>query len=203
MSYNLTRKQIDFLYQKLIVPIAISDIVTYDLEIEPDMQYNLHMTLSELDPDAALIAISLCSSMLIEKISKTAPITSILKNEAENLIEEYATRWIGHHNNAAISDEVLQNVMRHVPEDLESMADFLDVLCSEINNNNSNIVIIANILSIQARAHMEIADFILQEICYEEMITKEENGVEPTFYKPFVTETHQKDNIILFPMIRE
>ena len=200
MFENISQKQVELLNQELIVPIAVSDITTYDLVIEPDMQYGLHMALSEIDPDSALLAIALCIPSIADKAMEDAPIAAILKNEAKNLINDYAPTWLYHHQNPPLSEENYFNIMKHVPEDLESLADLLDVLCSEIDDEDSIIHVLANLLSIQARAHMDIAEFVLGELKNKQsgdfngISIEEVTAIEATSEKP-----QNHDNIILFP----
>ena len=61
ITNRISSYQISELERHLIVPQAVGDILAHDLEVGDDMQYGLHMALSEIDPDSALLAIALCA----------------------------------------------------------------------------------------------------------------------------------------------
>ena len=203
----ITQDQFEQMRQQLIVPLAVTDILKYDLNVEPDMQYSLHMALSEADPDSALLAIALCAQDLAAKCIKHAPIANILQKEAADLLADYGPSWLHNNLNAPIPSYVYEDILDTIPEDLEGLADLIDALYAELGEENSPIATLARLLSIQARAHMEIAEFVLAEIAYEKQVydAKEE---KPNFgfdtREIHTEETINKynfagNNIIVFP----
>jgi len=128
MLNYITEDQLEKLREHLIVPLAISDILSHDLEVEPDMQYGLHMALSEIDPDSALLAIAICASDIAQKNMMASPIAAGLAREANNIIEDYGPTWLHHYNRGPMSPNEFEAVLDTVPEDLEAMADLLDAL---------------------------------------------------------------------------
>lgn len=202
MLNYLTDDQIEQLRQHLIVPLAVSDILHHDLEVEPDMQYGLHMALSEIDPDSALLAIALCACDIANKNMIHSPIAMGLQKEAENIIEDYGYTWLRHYKNGPMRPESFEEVLETVPEDLESMADLLDALRADLEDKNNATTHIANLLSIQARAHMEIADYILDEIAFEKA-TKESKETGDVSKRPtrelIDMDAYKGNNIVLFP----
>lgn len=206
MLNELTQDQLGQLQQHLIVPLAIADILHHDLDVEADMQYGLHMALSEVDPDSALLAIALCAQDLASKCLIRAPIAAALQQEANNIIEEYGAVWLHHHQKGPMTSEQFEKVLQNVPEDLEAMADLIDALCADLDETESSTVTIGNLLSIQARAHMEIADYILTEIEYERTVGESgsEGGMAqpqiPTpLAEPLDMDAYKGSNIVLFP----
>lgn len=197
MLKEISSTEMDMLRQYLIVPLAVSDILYHNLEVEPDMQYGLHMALSEIDPDSALLAIALCASSLADKHLATIPIAIALQKEANNIIDEYGPIWLEHHNREPMPTSVYTELLETVGEDLEALADLMDALCADIDEKESAAGILSNLLSVQARAHMEITDFILAENHFEET-TEEDNRPDFSFTEtpaaPFAG-----DNIIIFP----
>jgi|GEM_PF-769290 len=205
LNKGLHKSDVDKLRNHLIVPLAVSDILYHDLDVEQDMQYGLHMALSEIDPDSALLAIALCADNLAEKNMIYAPIASALQIEAQNIIEEYGPTWLHHHARGPMPENTYMDVLRNVPEDLEALADLMDALCADLSCVNDATPILCNLLSVQARAHMEIAEFILSEATLDI-----EDKIEFTLdYLGEDIETPQSaqlskpkvggDNIILFP----
>lgn len=198
----LTQDQFEQLRQHLIVPLAVSDILYHDLEVEPDMQYGLHMALSEIDPDSALLAIALCARDIAEKNMIRSPIAAGLKQDADAIIENYGPTWLRHYKNGPMSPEMFEAVLDTVPEDLEAMADLMDALCADLEDNGCATIILANLLSIQARAHMEIADYILEEMAYEKAVKESEESGDtskmPT-RELIDMDAYKGSNIVLFP----
>lgn len=199
-SNQLTASQIDQLQQHLIVPLAVGDILHHELSIEPEMQYGLHLALSEVDPDSALLAIALCAQDIAAKIFKQVPIASALHLEAMHIIDDYAPTWLHHLITGPMPDNNYEVVLQTVPEDLEALADLLDAVCADLGEQESNIVILAQLLSIQARAHMEIADYMLEEIEYGRLCQIQTDNGEALPDKYLIDlDAHTGNNIIIFP----
>jgi hypothetical protein len=204
MNEDLSQSQIEQLRQHLIVPLAVGDILHHDLAVEPDMQYGLHMALSEIDPDSALLAIALCARDIATKSLALAPIALALQLEANHIIEAYGATWLHHHTKGPMQENDFEAVLEDVPEDLEAMADLLDALCADLieetDEESSATVLLGNLLSIQARAHMEIADYILAEIEFEKDVNKNaEQGLPAPEREMIDLDAHVGNNIILFP----
>ena len=202
MLNQITQDQLGQLQQHLIVPLAVSDILRHDLNVEQEMQYGLHMALSEIDPDSALLAIALCARDLAAKTMTHAPISLALQQEADKIVEEYAPTWLYHFNKGPMTSEEYESVLENIPEDLEALADLMDAVCADLDDNTSPCVILANLLSIQARAHMEIAAYVLAEIQYERAVEthQEEHGQQTATMEPELDmDSYKGSNIILFP----
>ena len=202
MNQDLSQSQIEKLREHLIVPLAMGDILHHDLDVEPDMQYGLHMALSEIDPDSALLAIALCAQDIAAKSMMRAPIAAALHQEATNIIEEYGPTWLHHYKVGPMAENDFEVVLQTVPEDLEAMADLVDALCADLAEENTSVILLGNLLSIQARAHMEIADYILAEIAYERMTSgkSEEDSSSAAPHNQMIDlDAHVGNNIILFP----
>ena len=200
MLNQLTQGQYEQLKQHLIVPIAVADILHHDLEVEPEMQYGLHLALSEIDPDSALLAIALCASDLADKNINRTPLAAALKKEANNIIDDYGPTWLRYFKNGPMSPDAFEAVLETVPEDLEALADIMDALCSEIEDENCTTALLANLLSIQARAHMEISDYILSEMAFEKSQTQENIETVPQQQANVIDmEAYRGSNILLFP----
>ena len=208
MLGHITGDQYEQMRQQLIVPLAISNILGHDLHVEADMQYGLHMALSEIDPDSALMAIALCAQDLAAKVINRAPIAIALQKEATDILNEYAPSWMRNNLNAPIPSHVYEDILETVPEDLEGLADLLDALGADLNETDSACATLASLLSIQARAHMEIADFVLAEIAYEKQEDHVKKAQTPDFsYQSVTPKTESNsfagDNVIVFPRARE
>ncbi len=204
MNKDLSQNEIDQLRQHLIVPLAVGDILHHDLPVEEDMQYGLHMALSEIDPDSALLAIALCAQDIASKAMMRAPIAAALYQEAAHILEEYGSTWLHHHRTGPMPENDFESILQTVPEDLEAMADLMDALIADLNEDNSNITLLGNLLSIQGRAHMEIADYILTEIEYERLLSATDQQEERAGQRDQIDlDAHIGNNIIVFPGARD
>ncbi len=191
MSSNLSSDQLARLHTKLVVPFAVGDLIKSAAAIEPDIQYALHEALSEMDPDTALLAIALSVGHISAQLCPDVPVSCALTVEAEKVLEEYGPDWLAHSDGRNPSREGIKlfEVLQHVPEDLEALADILDTVMASLDESNQTIKDLCYILSIQARAHMEIADFVLQEL----------QGCDIQ-NEPYVRTTEDiAENVILFP----
>ena len=205
MLGTMTKDQFEQMRQQLIVPLAVSDILFHEIRVESDMQYNLHAALSEIDPDSALLAIALCARDVAIKTKDRVSIATALEKESTNILEDYAPNWLRHNVNSPIPSHLYEEILYTVPEDLEALADLMDALRADLNEQGTAIDTLLKLLSIQARAHMEIADFVLSEIAYEKQ-SDQEKSEGPSFgygsYSDKAEQTETQfggDNIILFP----
>lgn len=199
---TLSQDQIRILEQQLVIPSAIGDILEYNLKVEEEMQYGLHMALSEIDPDAALLAIALGLRGIAEKCLEEMPMASPLFYESSNILRDYAPTWLRYKKDIPMPTEKYKEMLETIPEDLEALADIADALGAEMKDLNDPYYLgcftLISVFSIQARAHMEIANFILQEIekdrPIEDIIAPKDEDVEPSI--------EAGNNIILFPVER-
>lgn len=201
MLKHLTQGQRDELKQHLVVPMAVTDILRHNLEIAHEMQYGLHMALSEIDPDSALLAIALCANEIANKNLARAPLAHALKAEANNIIDEYGPTWLRHHKKGGTKPSNFEAVLENVPEDLESISDLMEALCTDLDENftDSPTCILTTLLSIQARAHIEIADFMLNEIEFEKATEDLEDHEIEAKEEVIDMDAYLGKNIIVFP----
>src|SRR5690606_27419225 len=123
-----------------------------------------------------------------------------LKMEADKIIQDYAPDWLAHYHDHPVQGDALYDLLTHVPEDLESLADLLESLQASIRDPQDPAHTLCAVLAIQARAHMEIADYVLSELEAEfnDEIFAGEN--RDTFAAPSLyADDKYVDNIILFP----
>ena len=198
----LSENELALLHTQLTVPMVAGDIIYDDLQMEEDVQYALHETLSDLDPNSALLAIALSAKHIALKFTKESSLATALSIEASKLIDDYAPEWIANYQGGPVNEDKLYDTLRHIPEDLESLADLLESLRCNMDRAKKSIAMLCDILSIQARAHMEIAGYILDEL--EKRFSGEsaqgegESGLYSMAGLP--EKRPHNDNIILFPV---
>ena len=139
MSEDLNAQELDQLRQHLIVPLAVTNILEEDLEIQPDMHYGLHLALSEVGPDSALLAIALCATDIGKKTINISPIAVALLREATEILNDYGSTWMLNNINAPVPSSLYSEILETVPEDLEGLSDLMDALYVDIEHENQEI----------------------------------------------------------------
>lgn len=200
----VTEKDVAKLHAYLVVPIAVADAMMAGTPLEEDTQYGLHVALSEIEPDSALLAIALSAQRIASEFRMIIPMASALKIESDSIIAEYGPEWLANYHRHPMQGADLFDLLCHVPEDLESLADLLLTLQALLPDPDHPAYTLCSILAIQARAHMEIADYVLTELendiatgGWERLSpTRDDFGINAPLTKT------AGDNIILFPIHR-
>lgn len=189
----LNEQQLALLHTYLMVPMAVGDVLYNNTAVNDDSQYALHEALSEIDPDSALLAIAISAKHIALRYVNYIPVAAALSLEASKIIDDYGPEWLANYRGVPLDENALQASLAHVPEDLESIADLLDAVRFALSDTEDPSIVLCDILSIQARAHMEIADFILSELDKDE-------GEAFAVADFTAKQVPSGDNIILFPI---
>ncbi len=195
MTRALNDTQLALLHTHLVVPLAVGDVLYGDLQLTDDVHYELHAALSEVDPDSALLAIAIGARHICESLKDEHPLSAALLIECDRILDEYGPDWLSNYHKGPVDEDKLFDMLQHIPEDLESLAELLDSISAAVRDPEDTVKQLCDILSIQARAHMEIADFILNEIAYED--GESQAGSYSVHMVP-----DKADNVILFPIHR-
>lgn len=189
MKNDTSSQQLARLHTKLVVPFAVGEMLHDGQELTPDMHYALHEALSEMDPDTALLAIALSAAHVAAQLCPQVPVSCALNAEAAKIVEEYGADWLSHADGQAPSREGrdLLSLLEHIPEDLEALADILDASRAELEESDP-VNQIGFILSAQARAHKDIAEYVLAELEGQDIQTA-----------PYDRAAATGQNIIVFP----
>ncbi len=203
----VTKEDVARLHAYLVVPVAVADALQTGEPLDGETQYGLHVSLSEIDPDSALLAIALSAYRIALEFTHDIPVATALKMEANKIIQDYAPDWLANYHNHPIQGDDLFDLLTHVPEDLECMADLLESVQVSIRDDDHPAHTLCSVLAIQARAHMEIADYVLTELENEKFDDFEEfDGVcdvRPSMiFADKAPQPAPGSNIILFPAHR-
>lgn len=196
----VTKEDVARLHAYLVVPVAVADALACGAPLEGETQYGLHVALSEIDPDSALLAIALSAYRIAQDFTGQIPVASALKMESDKIIQDYAPDWLAHYHDHPVQGDALYDLLCHVPEDLESLADLLESLQTSIRDTQDPAHTLCAVLAIQARAHMEIAEYVINEL-ENETLGAEDAGDRFNMPTLFADET-PGSNIILFPAHR-
>jgi len=199
----VTEKDVARLHAYLVVPIAVAEAMMEQKPMEEDAKYALHVALSEIEPDSALLAIALSAQRIALEFRHTIPVAAALKIEADSIVGEYAPEWLANYHRHPVQGENLFDLLCHVPEDLESLADLLITLQAMLPDCDHPAHTLCGILAIQARAHMEIADYVLTELENDLVAGFDESRAGQDYFNaPLCFTRTAGDNIILFPLHR-
>ncbi len=200
----VTKEDVARLHAYLVVPVAVNDAIVSGVPLDGETQYGLHVSLSEIDPDSALLAIALSAHHIATEFIKEVPSAVALKMESEKIIEQYGPEWLSHYHNAPMQGDDLYDLLCHIPEDLEAMADLLESVQTSIRNEDDPSHALCAVLAIQARAHMEIAEYVISELENEKIGEEGDFDGVCAFESPALLAQQEPyvDNIILFPLHR-
>jgi len=197
----VTKEDVARLHAYLVVPIAVNEAMSMEGPLDPDTQYGLHVSLSEIEPDSALLAIALSAQRIASDFYHDIPVATALKMEADKIVSEYGPEWLANFHNHPIMGDDLFDLLCNVPEDLESLADLLESLQASILDMQHPAHALCTVLAVQARAHMEIADYVLTEL--ENEALEAELEADGVCHIPSVSVKEAPgSNIILFPIHR-
>lgn len=194
----LSNKEIATVANKLQVPLIISDIMAGEGELTDDVHYGLHAVISDLQPDSALLCIALAGLKIANTYHRASPAVAVLKLQCESLVDEYASLWLQNAKEENIDEHQALDALSRVSEDLEGIADLLDLAMVFLQSKDETSTALIKILSIQARAQAVIADeffgAIYTQARYEDA---DEIELEDAIAGSFMT-----DNVIQFPVRR-
>ncbi|MCB1532261.1 MAG: hypothetical protein KDJ35_05260 [Alphaproteobacteria bacterium] len=176
---------------KLQTPMVISDILDGKETYDGDAKYALHEAISEMKPDSALLAICL-SALKIANIYRNASSSmDVMSIEATRIINEYGAIWVKNANNQDLDGDEVFDTLIHTTEDLETMAELLDLNCSFLRAKDSQAASICDVLFTQAHSHAMIADAFINAA--DQMVV---NGTVPNIQ---AQRSGYSDNVIQFP----
>lgn len=185
---NQTRAK---LKNKLQTPLAVRDLLeqNYDLNIEPEIIYALHETLSELSAEQTLIS----AAFIIKEIAAFEAISTndftFLNLECDRIIERYCAREDLAEENPELWNESHAGMMDDIAEDIEGFLD-LTALCQlSFEITAPHIGQILDILSTQLQSNLLIIDEVAEML---------KEAPQKTSH-PWI---HHADNIIIFPVSR-
>ncbi|MAE50677.1 MAG: hypothetical protein CMH27_02590 [Micavibrio sp.] len=197
----LNDKDLAALVTKLEVPMVVGAAIEHGAELQDDVHYALHDLLSEMQPDTALIAIALSAKAIAAAYCGTGSGSEIVIMECDRMISEYGMLWLENSRRGHIDNSYLISILENVPEDLECLAELIDINLCYAAFDNPAIAEICEIMQIQAGAHAIIAEEFLSVM---EMAAaqkkKNQTDVPANMAAANASETLKfADNIVQFP----
>ncbi len=194
----LSERDLARLANTLEIPMVVQDILDGGTVLAPEIRYGLHEVMSNYQPDAALLCMVLAGRKIAMRClkrhgSRNFSGMAVLKMECDRLIEDYAELWINHAGSRPVDDNLLFDTLSQIPEDLESMAELLEMNAALLRSRGEreDMAVICDILAIQGRAQTLIAD------AFVEVMEQNEAALE---ILPAATGTGNDNNVIAFPL---
>jgi len=187
----LSDKELARLTNTLEVPLIVQEILNGETMLSPDVQYSLHEIISNYQPDAALLCIALSARKIASRYQNQSPNMAVMKIECDRIITDYARIWMDHATKQNLDDNLVLDTLEQIPEDLEAIAELIEINMAILNIQSEDTAGLAEILAVQAHAQALIADTFIDMI--------DQNN------EPAITETialpvqAYNDNIIPFP----
>jgi hypothetical protein len=183
----LTNRDIAGLATRLQVPLIVGDIISGKDALTDDAHYALHEIISDLQPDSALLAIALSTCKITGVYKQASPSMKLLHIECQRIINEYGSLWLENAQEQQVSPDEAYDVLVHTAEDLESLAELLELNAAFLRSKDEQAHTLCEILYIQAGAHAVIA---------EEFISVVHEALPP---KNVISQI-LNDNVIPFPV---
>lgn len=190
----LKAKELAIVANRLEAPMAVSDILSGRERMTKDVIAALHDVISDQQPDAALLCVAICARKIAGAHAKASPSLRVLEIESGRIIDDYAELWLRNAESGAAVDEfeALDAVSR-VAEDLEEMAEMLEINMSYLREIDAKAYTLCNILSIQARSHALVAEAFMEAIDDAVYAPPASSGAAP------VMAARTADNVVRFP----
>ena len=158
----LKNKEKALLAAKIEVPVIVAEILHGQAELCDDTHYALHELISDLQPDSALLAMALSAEHITTKYKEMSPSMRVLGIECRRIIEDYGTMWLANADQANIDTHEAMDALMHTPEDLDSMAELLEMAMATIEAKDKTAFTLCDILYIQCKAHALIAEEFME-----------------------------------------
>lgn len=193
----LSEKELATVTNRLQVPLIVQDILSDYLEFTDDVRLALHEELSDDQPDSALLSIALAAQKIANSNIGNAAVMKIIHMECERIIAEYASIWLKNMQEKALDDNMVFETLVHIPEDLESLAELLDVAVIAFRLEESEAADLCEILSIQARAQALIAETYLESM---DLNNEDPWEMHHGFDRIVADQESETNNVIQFPI---
>lgn len=186
----LSDRDLAKLTNTLQVPLVVQDIIDGQSTLTPDVQYGLHEIISNYQPDSALLCIALSARKIAAQYQARSPNMAVMKMECDRMIADYAELWLDHAEENHLDDNVVFDTLEQIPEDLEALAELLEMNLIILQVHDENLAGVSEALAVQARSHVLVADTFIDMI---------DQDIESDIAEPQGALQAYNDNVIQFP----
>jgi hypothetical protein len=177
------------LINKLQAPVIVSDILTGKDDAD-ETHYALSALISDMQPDAAILAIALSMRKIINPYLNASPSLQMTEIECVRLIEDYAHQWMMNPIAENTDPQECGELMEQICDDLEYMEELLDLNINYLQAKDEGGVQLCKLLKAQTSSHHMIAEAISKGL--NSALTNEE-------HQTLAPDTSHTATIIRFP----
>jgi CheY-like chemotaxis protein len=191
-AIKMNHQALAALINKLQAPLVVSDILT-GKETGEESSYALTRMISDMQPDAAILAIALSMRKIVQPYLKASPSLQMTEIECTRLTEDYAHQWTTQPLNAETPYAEAFETLEQAAEDLEYLEELLDLNINYLNSKDIGGVALCRLLRTQTIAQRHICEAFCGKL--ESEIDREDDAVlASNAESPSI-----EDNIIFFP----
>lgn len=152
----MNNRETALLINHLQVPLILRDLLENPARLPDDMVYSLHCVLSDMRPDAALLASAFSVQILVKAMDIPSTGDAVLYGLCARIIEDYAPRWMVAMNDKEAAQGFLMDVFPKIESDLRTLAGMLDTAAAV--QKDAKISKLLGVLSVQSKAQADIAE---------------------------------------------
>jgi len=188
------------LTNRLQVPLIVQDILNDQGALTDDVHYGLHEVLSNYEPDSALLCIALSARKIAARFQHRIANLAVLKMECDRIIADYAELWLNNAQRRPIDDNLVFDTLMNIPEDLECLAELLEINQAFLQKYSKDAAELCEILIVQATAQVIVAETFMEIMDKEETDSMaNDNALEDI---PAQAAAMGGNNVIQFPRAR-
>jgi len=149
-----------------------------------DTRYALTALISDMQPDAAILAVALSVRSIIAPYLQASPSLKVTEVECMRLVEDYAQSWSVSPLNALTNPSQAMDILEDAIEDIEYLDDLLGLSMNFLHSKDACAAELCALLQAQIAAHKMLAEQYLYAL----------GTVEDASVKPLVS------NVVAFPV---
>lgn len=159
----MTNEFMATLVNRLQAPLVVSDILLGH-EGGRDTDYALSALISDLQPDAALLAIALSVRTIVQPYLQASPILQAASVECDRIVEDFSGAYMSAPLTAESYCDASADTLAHVAEDLDYMEELLELAINFFAAKDPVAMTLCRLLKAQAKAQHVIAETFYNQI---------------------------------------
>ncbi len=163
---SLSAKKRGYMMAKLELPVAVKDILDGKDTYNDTVQYAMHDLISDMEPDNALLGMTLSVQDIAKKYSDPQSGIEthfdILNAQCEQVLNQYGGTWLLNMRGDDIDADEALNTLRAMPEDMEALAGLIAYSKTCIEKKHQDAAAMLGIFQIQLRAQSLVAEHLIE-----------------------------------------
>lgn len=162
---DLDDRDLARLHTHFSLPLVVSDVLRRIGPLSDDEEYAVHLALSEMQPDSALLCIALCCQHIAARHSLDDPDAFTLAAESARVVDAYGPLWLHHaEGGAAASESLIVARLGQVPLDLEALTEAMESVGEGLPASDLCAAQLLQAFRIQAESHALIAESYIETL---------------------------------------